>query len=177
LIAGLGARIRAAIAVTPRMVVAALALVIGGGAWGQEASPTDCEPSRGEAGGGESVSLIRAGSAALTAGAMAWAANGYVWPGSKPRVPFYISTNWIGSGQPDDGLGLGYPNDGTFDDIVAAFQAAAAEWNTHGNSNFKYVYMGTTQNASVTNDGANVVAGIQAKSSTGQMQLAGARTG
>ena len=35
--------------------------------------------------------------AVLVAPAAAYELNGFVWPGSKPRIPFYISTSLMGN--------------------------------------------------------------------------------
>jgi hypothetical protein len=77
----------------------------------------------------------------------AWIANGNVWPGTHPRVPFYISTNLQGH----------IPYDGTFEDAVTAILNATNEWNTHGGSELQFVYMGTTNLATTADDGVNVV--------------------
>ena len=79
--------------------------------------------------------------------AEAYVLFGYQWPGSHPRVPFYVSTNLAGH----------LPYNGSFEDGIRAITNAATTWNTQGASNYKFFYAGTTEIANVANDGINAV--------------------
>ena len=83
----------------------------------------------------------------LAHGAMAYNTNGNVWPGSHPRVPFYVSDNLNGY----------IPYDGTYNDGLTAIQNAANEWNTHSPSEAKFDYVGTTSVNTVADDGVNAI--------------------
>jgi hypothetical protein len=85
--------------------------------------------------------------------AFAYVLNGNRWPGSHPRVPFYISTTLQGN----------VPYDGTFADAVQAILNAANQWNDwtssymHGGSDFLFYYAGTSDVAAVADDGINAI--------------------
>ena len=73
--------------------------------------------------------------------------NGNEWPGSHPRIPYYVSTSLQGN----------VPYDGTYEQGIEAIQNAANTWNTQGDSEFQFFYAGETEVAEVANDGINAV--------------------
>jgi hypothetical protein len=85
-----------------------------------------------------------AASAGLIAAALAaaYSFNGYHWVGSKPVVPYYISTSFAASTVP-------------LDDAVLGIKHAADEWNEEGGANIRLVYMGLTNVNTTSADGVN----------------------
>ncbi len=73
----------------------------------------------------------------------------YNWQGTKPVIPFYVSTNLAGR----------MPNAGpeSFEDAVAAIVAGAEAWNRIPGANARLEYVGLTSVASAADDGLNVV--------------------
>jgi hypothetical protein len=78
--------------------------------------------------------------------AEAFVLEGVRWPGSHPRVPFYVSTNWAG-----------HVYNRSLEDGIRAITNAANVWNTQGASNLKFFYAGTTAVTNAANDGINAI--------------------
>jgi hypothetical protein len=94
--------------------------------------------------------IVAAAVSTLSVGtATAFVLNGNRWPGSHPRVPFYVSTNLQGN--------IPYDGSATFDEVVNQIQGAAEVWNTQGASDFQFSYAGTTSVSQVSDDGINAV--------------------
>jgi len=79
--------------------------------------------------------------------ASAYELMGYSWPGSQPRVPYYVSTSLQGN----------VPYDGTDEQGIQAIQAAGEEWNTSGGTSFSFFYAGETEVNEVADDGINAI--------------------
>lgn len=81
--------------------------------------------------------------------AFAYVLNGNRWPGSHPRVPYYISTTLEGN--------IPYDGSAPFSEVIQHVQNAANVWNTQGASEFQYFYAGTTAVNQVADDGINAI--------------------
>lgn len=86
---------------------------------------------------------------ATSGAAQAFVLNGIRWPGSHPRIPFYVSTNLAGN--------IPYDGSATFETVVQHIQSAANVWNTQGGAEAKLTYAGTTSVSQVADDGVNAV--------------------
>ena len=90
--------------------------------------------------------LCAVGVLATAAAAWTWVANGWVWPGSHPRVPYQVSTSFQASSL----------YTGTYQDVIDAVNSAAQEWNDAG-SELRFEYRGETSVQDIADDGINAM--------------------
>ena len=76
-----------------------------------------------------------------------YALTGARWPGSHPRIPFWVSEDLLGA----------VPYDASFGHGLRAILNAAEVWNVQGNSNARLDFRGPTTLNEVKDDGINVV--------------------